>query len=154
MAGYKVERSITVNAPSHRVHGLIDDLHSWTRWSPWEDLDPELQRLYSGPDEGVGAHYAWEGNRKAGKGEMEITGSAPETIDITINFIKPFKATSTTRFSLEPSGPGATRVLWELWGEQRGLMNLIARVYSMDRMIGPDFEKGLARLKAVAEQDA
>lgn len=152
MAGYKVERSITVNAPSHRVHGLIDDFHSWTLWSPWEDLDPALQRVYSGPDESVGAHYAWQGNRKAGKGGMEITGSIPEGIDITINFIKPFKSTNTTRFTFRPSGSG-TQVLWELWGEQKGLMNVIGKVYSMDRMIGPDFEKGLARLKAVAEKE-
>lgn len=150
MAQYKVERSTTVNAPSHLVRGLVDDFHNWTQWSPWEDLDPALQRLYSGPDEGVGAHYAWEGNRRAGKGEMVITGSAPEGIDITISFIKPFKATNTTRLSFTPSG-SCTEVLWEMWGEQRGLMNLVGKVYSMDRMIGPDFEKGLARLKAVAE---
>jgi hypothetical protein len=151
MGGYSVERSITVNAPAHRVHGLVDDFHRWTLWSPWEDLDPELQRTYSGPDQGAGARYEWKGNRKAGQGNMRITGSTPEAIDITIDFLKPFKATNTTRFSLNPSGAG-TEVLWEMWGEQKGVMALVGKVYSMDKMIGPDFEKGLARLKAVAEE--
>jgi len=153
MAGYSVERSITVNAPSHLVHGLVDDFHNWTQWSPWEDLDPELQRTYSGPDQGVGAHYAWSGNRKAGSGSMEITGSVPEGIDITVAFLKPFKATNKTTIHLEPSGSG-TAVRWVMTGEQKGLMALFGKFVSMDRMIGPDFEKGLARLKAVAEGNA
>jgi hypothetical protein len=153
MAGYSVERSITVNAPSHQVHELVDDFHRWTQWSPWEDLDPALQRSYSGPDQGVGAHYAWSGNRKAGSGSMEITGSVPEGIDITVAFLKPFKATNQTTFHLEPSGSG-TEVRWVMTGEQKGLMAVFGKFVSMDRMIGPDFEKGLARLKAVAEESA
>ncbi len=151
MAGYSVERSITVNASSHLVHGLVNDFHKWPLWSPWEGLDPALQRTYSGPDEGEGAHYEWNGNRKAGQGSMVIIGSTPERIVMTIRFLKPFKATNTTRFDLTPSGNG-THVRWEMSGEQGGVMSLLGRVYSMDKMIGPDFEKGLARLKAVAEE--
>lgn len=150
MAGYSVERSITVNAPAHLVHGLVDDFHNWTTWSPWEDLDPALRRSYSGPDQGVGAHYEWSGNRKAGQGAMEITGSTPEGIDIRVDFLKPVKTTNQTRFVIAPSGNG-TQVRWVMTGEQKGVMALLGKVYSMDRMIGPDFEKGLARLKAVAE---
>ncbi|MCW2710014.1 MAG: transcriptional regulator [Marmoricola sp.] len=153
MVGYSVERSITVNAPAHRVHGLVDDFHNWTQWSPWEDLDPALRRTYIGPDKGVGAHYAWSGNRKAGSGSMEITGSAPEAIEVTVSFLKPFKATNLTTFQLQPSGPG-TEVRWVMTGEQRGPMVLFGKFVSMDRMIGPDVEKGLARLKAAAEDGA
>jgi len=153
MAGYSVERSITVNAPSHQVHGLVDDFHRWTLWSPWEDLDPALQRSYTGPDQGVGAHYEWSGNRKAGQGSMDITGSAPEGIDITIDFLKPIKAANQTRFSFVSSGSG-TEVRWVMTGEQKGWMAVLGKFVSMDRMIGPDFEKGLARLKAVAEESA
>jgi len=150
MGGYSVERSITVNAPSHEVHGLVDDFHRWTLWSPWEDLDPALARSYSGPDQGVGAHYAWSGNRGAGSGSMEITGSSPESIDITVSFLKPFKSTSQTTLSFEPTGTG-TEVRWLMTGEQQGAMALFGKFVSMDKMIGPDFEKGLTRLKAVAE---
>ena len=151
MGTYTVERSITVNAPAPRVHGLVDDFHSWTSWSPWEDLDPELHRTYTGPERGVGAHYAWSGNRKAGAGSMEITSSTPEGIDITVAFLKPFKATNQTRLSFDPTADG-TEVRWVMSGEQKGLMSVFGKFMSMDKLIGPDFEKGLARLKAVAEE--
>ncbi len=151
MGGYSVERSITVNAPARRVHELVDDFHHWTRWSPWEDLDPALHRSYSGPDQGTGARYEWSGNRRAGAGSMTITGSTPQTIDLTIEFLKPFRSTSHATFAFEPSGSG-TEVTWVMTGEQKGLMGALGKVVSMDRMIGPDFEKGLARLKVVAEE--
>jgi hypothetical protein len=153
MGRYTVERSITVNAPSRVLHGLVDDFRRWTEWSPWEDLDPALQRTYSGPETGPGARYEWSGNRKAGTGRMEITGSTPEGVDITVFFLKPFKATNQTRLSFEPDISG-TQVRWVMTGEQKGLMALFAKFVSMDKMIGPDFEKGLARLKAVAESPA
>jgi hypothetical protein len=152
MASFSVQRSITVEAPAARLHGLVDDFREWTKWSPWEDLDPELDRTYSGAAHGVGARYAWSGNRKAGSGSMEITGSTPEAVDITVRFLKPFKATNETTLSFEPSGPGTT-VRWVMTGEQKGMMALFGRFMNMDKMIGPDFEKGLARLKAVAEED-
>ncbi len=151
MAEYTVERSITVNASSHLVHGLINDFHNWPKWSPWEDIDPALQRSYSGPDDGVGARYEWSGNRKAGKGAMEIKGSTPEGVDVTVYFEKPFKATNETRFNITPSGNG-TQIKWVMTGENKGLMAVLGKLYSMERMIGPDFEKGLSRLKAVAEE--
>ena len=150
MGSYSVERTITVNAPAVRVHGLVDDFHHWTRWSPWEDLDPELQRTYTGPDHGVGAHYAWTGNRKAGAGSMEITASTPEEIVIALAFLKPFRSTSTTVFELAADGD-QTVVTWRMTGEQTGLMSVFGRFMNMDKLIGPDFEKGLARLKTAAE---
>ena len=151
MGSYTVERSITVNAPAPRVHGLVDDFHSWTSWSPWEDLDPALQRTYTGPERGVGAHYAWSGNRKAGAGSMEITRSTPEEIAIALEFLKPFKSSPTTAFSFTPNGD-ETVVTWTMSGEQKGLMSVFGKFMSMEKLIGPDFEKGLARLKAVAEE--
>lgn len=150
MGSYSVERTITINASAPRVHGLVDDFHRWTEWSPWEDLDPALQRTYSGPDQGVGAHYAWNGNRKAGAGSMEIMRSTPEEIAIALAFLKPFKSTSTSLFELVPDGE-QTVVTWRMTGEQTGLMAVFGRFMNMDKLIGPDFEKGLARLKTAAE---
>ncbi len=151
MVSYSVQRSITVKAPAPRVHGLVDDFHEWTAWSPWEELDPALERTYSGPSSGVGAHYAWSGNRKAGVGSMEIIGSTPEEVVIALEFLKPFKSSSTTLFELSPTD-GRTEVTWRMSGEQTGLMAVFGRFMNMDTLIGPDFEKGLARLKAAAEQ--
>ncbi len=153
MADYEVVRSTIVNAPPATLHALIDDFHEWRAWSPWEDLDPNLTRIHSGSPSGVGAHYAWEGNRKAGKGSMEITSSTPESIGFSLMFLKPFKAKNRFSFTLTPSGSGTT-VTWRMTGEQKGLMWLFGKVMSMDKLVGKDFEKGLLRLKAVAESKA
>jgi hypothetical protein len=153
MGGFAVSRSTTVIADPARVHGLINSFHEWTAWSPWEDLDPDLQRDYTGPDEGVGAHYAWSGNRKAGQGSMEITSSTPDEIGVRLAFLRPFKSSNVVTFSLVPAVDG-TEVTWLMTGEQRGLMGLVGRVVSMDKLVGKDFEKGLTRLKAVAEAPA
>ena len=110
------------------MHGLVDDFREWTKWSPWEDLDPDLDRTYSGADKGVGSRYAWSGNRKAGSGSMEITGSTPEAVDITVQFLKPFKATNETTLSFVPSGSG-TEVRWVMTGEQKGMMARVRQVH-------------------------
>jgi hypothetical protein len=154
MSEYEVVRSTHVVADPARLHSLVDDFHQWTAWSPWEDLDPSLERTYSGPDSGVGAHYAWRGNRKAGAGSMEITGSTPETVDVRLVFQKPFAAVNDVRFTLTPAevdGQAGTEVEWRMRGEQKGFWGVVGRFVPMDRMVGRDFELGLARLKAVAE---
>jgi hypothetical protein len=150
MGGYAVTRSTTVIADPARVHGLINSFHEWTTWSPWEDLDPELNRDYTGPDTGIGAHYAWSGNRKAGQGSMEITSSTPDEIGIRLEFLKPFRSTNAVTFTLTPAVDG-TEVTWLMTAEQRGLMAVVGKVIPMDRLVGKDFERGLTRLKAVAE---
>ncbi|CUR56489.1 conserved hypothetical protein [metagenome] len=150
MASFEVVRQTPVTASAQTLHALIDDFHEWRAWSPWEDLDPDLQRIYSGPAAGPGARYAWSGNRKAGQGSMEITGSSPSEIQVALTFLKPFKAVNTITFELEPSG-SETVVTWRMTGEQTGLMALFGRLMPMDRLVGSDFERGLARLKAVAE---
>jgi hypothetical protein len=150
MSAFEVARSTTIAADPARVHGLINDFHAWTQWSPWEDLDPDLSRDYSGPDTGVGARYAWQGNRKAGQGSMEIVQSTPEKIDLRLLFVKPWKADNHVDFTLTPVGDAGTQVTWRMTGEHKGLGILLSKVFSMDRLVGKDFDKGLARLKAAA----
>lgn len=148
---YTVERTTTVQAPPDRVYQLVADFRDWMRWSPWEDLDPDQKRTFSGAESGRGATYAWLGNRKAGRGRMEITEAVPPSrVQIALDFEKPFKSRNTTTFVLEPEGE-ATRVRWTMTGPNIGLTKLMGIVASMDKMIGKDFEKGLARLKAAAE---
>lgn len=149
-ATYEVVRSTTIDAPSAVVHDLIADFREWLRWSPWEDVDPDLRRTYSGADRGVGSIYEWSGNRKAGQGRMEITGDEPLEVVVAITFIKPFKSSSTATFSLAPSG-AATEVTWTMVGPKTIASRMLSVVGGMDKMIGPDFEKGLARLKDTAE---
>jgi hypothetical protein len=152
MGDFEVVRRRTVAAPADRVHALINDFHEWRRWSPWEDVDPQLRRDYSGADRGVGARYAWEGNRKAGKGDMEITGSTPERVDVRLTFAKPMKATNRIAFELRPAGPERTDVAWRMTGTTKGVMALFGKVVSMDRLVGRDFEKGLERLDVAAAE--
>ena len=151
MAGYTITRSVDVASDPATVHALVDDFHEWTKWSPWEDVDPALRRTYSGSERGVGARYAWSGNRKAGRGSMEIVSSSPEQVGVTLVFEKPWKAENPVEFRFEPTGAG-TRVTWTMSGENTGMAAVFAKVFNMDKMLGKDFDKGLARLKAVAEQ--
>lgn len=150
MGSFEVTRSATIAADPARVHALIDDFREWLKWSPWEEVDPNLERTYSGAEKGVGAKYAWKGNRKAGVGSMEITESTPEEIDIALRFIKPFKGDNRVVFAITPAGEG-TDVTWTMQGEQKGLAALFGMFMSMDKLVGKDFEKGLGKLKTAAE---
>lgn len=153
MADYHVTRSVEIHATPERVRAFIDDFRRWPEWSPWEDLDPELTRTYSGAERGVGATYAWEGNRKAGSGTMEIIGDAGDEVRIDLRFTRPFKQASISLFQIRPSGHG-TSVSWTMTGTQKGVAAVFSKVMSMDTLIGKDFEKGLARLRQAAESDS
>ena len=149
---YTVTRTATIDAEPSRIYDQIVDFHKWTGWSPWEDLDPGLRRTYSGPESGPGAVYAWSGNRKAGQGRMEITDATqPSMVTADVIFEKPFKARNETVFTIEPTGSGS-QVTWTMTGKKTLATKVMGIFTSMDKMIGPDFEKGLARLKATAER--
>ena len=148
---YTVERTTIINAPAEKVYAQIVDFHNWRAWSPWDDLDPDMQRSYSGADSGVGAAYAWSGNRKAGEGKMEITEAVePSTVQIALDFLKPFKSSSTTTFNLKPQGD-TTKVTWTMTGPKTLMTRVVGVFKSMDKMVGPDFEKGLTQLKGASE---
>jgi hypothetical protein len=150
MADFSLSRSTRVQAAPARIHALLDDFREWQKWSPWEGLDPDLHREYTGADHGVGSTYHWSGNKKAGEGEMTITESTPTSVVVDLRFLKPFKATNITSFALTPSGD-ATDVTWTMTGERSALMGLMGKLF-FDKSIGADFEKGLAALKQEAEQ--
>ena len=148
---YTVERSIVIETPPTSAYEQVADFHQWPNWSPWEGLDPAMERTYSGAESGTGAGYAWSGNRKAGQGRMSITdATAPSTVQIDVIFEKPWKARNFIRFAIEPQGSG-TRVTWTMTGRKTLMTRVMGVFKSMEDMIGPDFEKGLAQLKATAE---
>ncbi|MFJ4652983.1 SRPBCC family protein [Nocardia sp. NPDC088792] len=150
MAEFDIHRETVIKADPVQVQALIDDFHQWRKWSPWEDLDPSMERVYSGADRGIGARYFWSGNRKAGRGDMEITGATSDEIGIRLHFEKPWKATNQVSFELTPQGD-TTAVTWRMTGQQSGAMAIIGKLFPMERVVGKDFEKGLAQLKAAAE---
>jgi uncharacterized protein YndB with AHSA1/START domain len=151
---FGVRRSTTIKAPPARIIALINDFRSWSSWSPWEQLDPNMKRSFAGPPNGKGAVYSWEGNKDVGAGRMEITDmSAPARVVIKLDFLKPLEAHNTTEFTLQPQGE-LTTVTWNMTGPMPFVSKIMSVFMSMDAMIGKDFEKGLANMKAVAERQA
>ncbi len=152
---YTVERSATIAAEPQQIYDRLADFRQWTTWSPWEELDPNQERTFSGADSGPGAKYAWSGNRKAGRGRMEIISvQQPTEVRIALDFEKPFKSSNTIEFFLIPEGPERTRVRWVMTGPKTLATKVMGVFTSMDKMVGPDFEKGLARLKDAVETRA
>lgn len=148
---YTVERSTTIAASPTEVYSHLIDFRNWSAWSPWQELDPDMEKTYSGAESGVGSQYAWVGNRKVGRGSMEITEAKDNSeVQIALEFLKPFKASNTTVLKLTPEGDG-TRVSWTMMGQNTILTRIMGIFKSMDSMVGPDFERGLTKLKTVAE---
>ena len=149
---FRVERAATIKAPPAKVYALIDDFHQWSQWSPWEKLDPALKRSFSGPNSGKGAVYEWTGNNKVGAGRMEITEpTPPNKLLIKLDFIKPFEGHNVAEFTLQPQGD-STQLNWAMYGPTPFVSKLMQVFMSMDKLIGKDFEAGLANLKAAAER--
>ena len=157
MSTFAVTRSAFIAAAPQDVFAHVNDFHLWGSWSPWEKLDPALSRQYTGPESGPGAHYSWDG-KKAGAGNMTIErttepASAADgagSIDIALEFTKPFKASNHTLFTFVPDHDG-TKVTWTMSGDNDTLFKRIfAKLFSMDKMVGKDFEKGLSGLREVA----
>ena len=149
---FRVERTATIAAPPEQVFLHVNDFHRWIAWSPWEKKDPAMQRSHSGVPAGKGAAYAWDGNQKVGQGRMEIVESdAPARVKIQLDFLKPFEAHNMAEFTFTPAGNG-TQVTWAMYGPTPYLSKVMQVFVSMDRMVGPDFEAGLANLKQLVEQ--
>ncbi|MGH8443666.1 MAG: SRPBCC family protein [Solimonas sp.] len=148
---FRVERRIVIAAPPEQIYPLIEDFHRWPTWSPYEKKDPAMKRDFSGAATGQGAVYAWDGDRNIGSGRMEITGvSAPNKIVIQLDFFKPFKASNVAEFSIVPRD-GGSEVSWAMYGPAPFMSKLMGLFFDMDKMVGTDFEAGLASLKAAAE---
>lgn len=148
---FRVQRSAVIEAPAGEIFPFIEDLHKFAAWSPYEKLDPGMSRTFSGPKRGKGAVYEWQGKRAAGKGRMEIAHtSAPHMAVMRLDFVKPFEAQNIVEFTLQTQG-SSTRVTWAMRGANPYVAKLIQLLVNMDRMVGRDFEEGLANLKALVE---
>jgi uncharacterized protein YndB with AHSA1/START domain len=150
-ADFRIERTGTISAPPAEVFAQVNDFHKWGAWSPWEKLDPALQRTYAGAPEGAGAIYSWTGNKQVGEGRMTLMESRPnDLISIKLEFLKPFKATNTAEFTFKPQGE-QTVVTWSMTGRKNFVLKAFSLFMNMDKMVGGDFEKGLANMKSVVE---
>ena len=151
---FRVERTVTINAPPQRIFPLINDFQRWGAWSPFEKKDPGMKRTLSGVSSGKGAVYEWDGNKEIGQGRMEIVESVPPSrITLTLDFTRPFEAHNIVDFTLEPRG-NSTQVTWAIHGPSPFISKVMGIVFNVDKMIGKDFEAGLAALKTVSEQQS
>ena len=149
---FRVQRSASIKAPPEKVFALINDFKRWDAWSPWEKKDPAMKRTFGAATSGKGAVYAWEGNSDVGKGRMEIAESSPPSkVAIKLDFLMPFEAHNLVEFTLEPKGD-FTNVTWAMQGDTPYFAKIIHVFINMDKMVGNDFEAGLANLKAVSEK--
>lgn len=150
-AEFRIERSATVPAPPRAVFDQVNDFRNWAAWSPWAELDPNMRLDITSPSAGVGAGYAWEGNKQAGKGWMTITDSRPgEFVGIDLHFEKPIRADNRAEFTFTPAA-GGTTVRWVMTGKKNFLFKAFHLLVDVDKMVGRDFEKGLTSLRAVVE---
>ena len=149
---FRVERVASIKAPPEKIFTLINDLHGWAAWSPYEKKDPAMKRTFSGAANGKGAVYEWDGNKNVGRGRMEITDAAmPAKIVIKLDFFEPFEGHNTAEFTMEGKGD-VTNVTWAMYGPANFISKLMGVFFNMDKMIGTDFEAGLVNLKSIAEK--
>jgi uncharacterized protein YndB with AHSA1/START domain len=150
-ADYRIERTATMSAPPAAPFAQVNDFHNWEAWSPWLEADPQAKVTFEGPPSGPGAIYRWEGNDQVGSGSMTLLESRPnELIRIQLEFLKPFPGAATAQFTFEPEGD-QTVVTWSMFGKNGFTGKAIHLVMNMDKMIGDQFDKGLAKMKTVVE---
>ncbi|MFH6604259.1 SRPBCC family protein [Maribacter algicola] len=150
---YDVSRSIEIESPKNEVFDYLKYLKNMDEWSPWAQKDPNMKKKFTGTDGEVGAISYWNGNKDVGEGEQEITKIVNgDRIESELRFLKPWKSTSDCYTKVENSGVSATKVTWGFTGKNKFPMNIMALFMSMDKMVGKDFEEGLATLKATLEK--
>jgi len=151
---FRITRTATIAAPPAAVFAQVNDYHKWEAWSPWAKLDPAARNTFDGAPAGTSAVFAWAGNSKVGEGRMTITESRPnELVRIKLEFVKPWKATNTVTFTFVPAAD-KTKVTWAMDGDNNFMGKAFGLFMNMDKMVGGDFEKGLAQMKSVAETAA
>jgi hypothetical protein len=154
-ADFQVSRSATMAAPPAAVFGQVNDFHNWDTWSPWAKRDPNATNRFEGPPAGEGAKFYWSGNSEVGEGSMTLTESRPnELVRIQLDFVRPFTATNDVEFTFKSEGDNQTAVTWSMAGKNKFLGKAIGLFMDCEKMVGDDFEKGLANMKAIVEKSS
>ena len=149
---FALKRSLRIAAPPEKIYPLIADLRAFDRWNPFARKDPKIQLAYSGAASGVGTVSTFSGNRDVGKGSVEIVGVQPvSSVTMKLSMLEPMAAVHRLQFTLQPDASG-TVVTWAMDGPVPYIGKLVHMVLSMDKLVGGDFEAGLANLKSLAEQ--
>jgi hypothetical protein len=150
---FRIARTASIAAPPPAAFAQVNDFHKWDAWSPWAKLDPAMKQTFDGAPAGTGARYMWAGDSQVGEGRMTITESRPnDLVRIKLEFLKPFASTSTAEFTFKPVG-NETAVTWSMLGESTFVTKAVGLFMNMDKMLGDQFEMGLARMKSLVEEN-
>jgi uncharacterized protein YndB with AHSA1/START domain len=148
---FRVERSMTIAAPPSAIFPYLNSQRKTGEWAPWSKLDPNMKQTFTGPEEGVGSTVSWDGNNEVGAGTSTITESRPdELVRVKLDFLRPFKSTSTADFTLKPEGAGTT-VTWAMYGKANFISKAMGLFMDCEKMCGDMFTKGLTDLKTLVE---
>lgn len=150
-AEFSISRSVSINASPAKVYGIASNFQNWSKWNPWAAQDPSMKTTFEGPQSGSGAILSWSGNDKVGEGRMTITDAKPnESVSIKLEFIKPWTTTNQVDYAIKAESEGCS-FSWTMSGKHQFIGKAISLLMNMDKMVGADFERGLASLKALAE---
>lgn len=148
---FHVARSVAIAAPPEAVFPQVNELKKWEAWSPWMKIDPAMKQTYEGPAAGNGAVMSWTGNSQVGEGRMTLTESRTnELARFKLEFFKPMAGVCTADFTFKPEG-NQTTVTWSMDGKNNFVAKAMCLFMSMDKMVGGQFEKGLASMKTIVE---
>ncbi len=154
---FRFARSVQIAARPEQLFPLIADLHHMNTWNPYALRETSGTGSYSGPGSGRGARYDFTGS-KSGTGHIEILDAKPNTsVAMRLFMTKPFKADNQVEFTLKPEGPATvvtptTAVTWAMSGNQPLIAKIMTLFIDCEKMVGKDFDEGLANLKAIAER--
>lgn len=149
---FRVQRATSIKATPEKIFPLLNDLHNFASWSPYEKKDPAMKRTHSGAPSGKGAVYEWDGDKNVGRGRLAIADSTPPSkVTLDLDMLAPLKAHNIVEFTLEPKGD-TTHVTWAMNGQVPYVAKIVHVFLNVDKMVGQDFEAGLANLKAIAER--
>lgn len=150
-ADFRISRSAVIPASPAAVFAQVNDFHNWEAWSPWAKMDPDAKSTFDGPTSGVGSKFHWAGNSQVGAGNMTIAESRPnDVIRIDLEFLKPFAAKNLAEFTFKPVEDG-TEVNWTMTGKNNFMGKAFSLFVDCDKMVGGQFEQGLANIKSVVE---
>lgn len=148
---FRVQRAMTINAPSEKLVGILTDLRRGAEWSPYEKKDPAMKKTFSGPASGPGAKLEWDGNKDVGAGSLTVKNVTPSKVTLNLHMIRPFEGNNTVEYAFAPQG-NATSMTWALHGPMPLISKVMCVFMDFDKMVGADMERGLTDLKALAER--
>ncbi len=151
---FKVEREVVINKPKQEIFDYIKHLKNHDNFTVWAAMDPNMKKEYTGTDGTVGFSFIWASDHKqAGHGKQTITAiKEGEELDTEVHFLKPWDNIAHAYFKTELAEDSQTKVKWGIYNDVKYPMKVMRLFMNMDKMIGKDFDKGLAKLKEVMEK--